>query len=149
MADVSAVEKVFETRREYWTRWTQAMNEKVKDLQGIVDLQGEIYSRRQEAVDDYHSLAATLAKQNKDYKEKHSKVYLNVRSAKFPNSTTFLYPTDTAVRQEVDSQLSEEKYIIDIIDNHLDYLDQTIKTIDNLNFSISNRIKLEELKSGK
>ena len=39
--------------------------------------------------------------------------------------------------------------VIDIIENHMSYMDQTIKTIDNMIFNITNRIKIEEIKMGR
>jgi len=125
------------------------MNTKLKDINDVIELQGEIYSRRQEAVENYASLASTLAGRTKEYKEKHKDIYRSVRAAKYPNTTTLMFPTDTAARQEVDGQLAGEKQIIDIISEHLNYLSDTIKTIDGIIYSIRDRIRLEELKLGK
>ena len=60
-----------------------------------------------------------------------------------------MFPTEGSVREQIEAQLSGDKYLIDIIDNHINYLDNTIKTIDGIIYSISNRIKVEEIKIGK
>jgi hypothetical protein len=36
-----------------------------------------------------------------------------------------------------------------ILESHLGYLDNTIKTIDGIIYAINNRIKIEEIKIGK
>jgi len=36
-------------------------------------------------------------------------------------------------------------YQIELLENHAKYMQETIKTIDNIIFAISNRIRIEEL----
>ena len=64
-------------------------------------------------------------------------------------SATFMFTTESAIREQIESQLSDDKYLIDIMESHLGYLDNTIKTIDGIIFAINNRIRIEEIKIGK
>ena len=142
-------EDYFSERRGYWMTWVDGMSTHVKTMEGLQELQVEVYARRQEAVENYHNLSATLAKQTKLYKEKYNEIYNKVRLMKIPNTPNYVYNTEGALRQQVEGELSQEKYIIDIIENHINYLDQTIKTIDSMIYNITNRIKIEEIKLGR
>ena len=149
MNNTTTLEEVFAQRRDYWIKWVDDMSTLVKTMDGLLTLQSEIYARRQEAVENYHNLTATLAKQTKIYKERYNEIYNRIRVLKIPNTPNFVYGTEPALRNQVEGELSQEKYIIDIIENHISYMDQTIKTIDGLIYTISNRIKIEEIKMGR
>ena len=68
---------------------------------------------------------------------------------KIPNTPNYMYSSDSAIRQQIDGELAEDKYVIQVIDNHVQFLDETIKTIDEINFSIQNRIRVQEIIIGK
>jgi hypothetical protein len=145
----TTLEDLFAQRRGYWMKWVDDMSTLVKTMDGLQDLQVEVYARRQEAVENYHNLTASLAKQTKLYKEKYTEIYNKVRLMKIPNTPNYVYNTEGALRQQVEGELAQDKYYIDIIENHIGYMDQTIKTIDSMIYNISNRIKIEEIKLGR
>jgi hypothetical protein len=145
----TTLEDAFAQRREYWMTWVDGMSTLVKTIDGLQNLQVEVYARRQEAVENYHNLNATLARQIKAYKEKYNEIYNKVRLMKIPNTPNYVYNTEGALRQQVEGELAQDKYIIDIIENHINYMDQTIKTIDSMIYNITNRIKIEEIRLGK
>ena len=64
-------------------------------------------------------------------------------------SATFMYNTEKAIAAQIDAQLSQDKYIIDMVESQLQYLDNTIKTIDGIIYAIPNRIKIEEIRIGR
>jgi hypothetical protein len=64
-------------------------------------------------------------------------------------ASTFMFTNESAIREQIDAQLSDDKYLIVILESHLGYLDNTIKTIDGIIYAINNRIKIEEIKIGK
>ena len=145
----TALEDLFAQRRGYWMEWVDGMSTLVKTMDGLQDLQVEVYARRQEAVENYHNLTASLAKQTRAYKEKYNEIYNKVRLMKIPNTPNYVYNTESALRQQVEGELAQDKYYIDIIENHISYMDQTIKTIDSMIYNITNRIKIEEIKLGR
>ena len=137
-------------RRTYWMEWVQEMNKCLKHFDKLDDLQTEVFSRRQEAVEEYHSMAFDLAKRAKIYNEKYAEVYNKIRLMKVAQgSTTFMYNTEKAIAAQIDAQLSQDKYIIDMVESQLQYLDNTIKTIDGIIYAIPNRIKIEEIRIGR
>lgn len=144
------IENKFTERRAYWMEWVNEMNKCLSEIDTVVLLQGTIYTKRQEAVENYHSLAATLAKWTKVYKDKSAALYKEVRMMKTSQgATTYMFPTESSIREQIDAQLSDDKYLIDIMESHLGYLENTIKTIDGIIYAINNRVKIEEIKVGK
>lgn len=148
--DFSQIEQKFSERREYWMNWISDMNENLKQIDNVVNLQSVIFTKRQEAVENYHNLAATIAKRSKIYKENSAKLYNDIRLKKVAQgSNSFMYSTESAIKDQIEATLSDEKYLIDIMQLHLNYIENTIKTIDNIIYAISNRIRIEEIKIGK
>jgi len=144
------IENKFSQRREYWMKIIEDMTVKLKSVETVIELQSYVFVRRQEAVENYHSLAATVAKWSKQFKEQSAKIYKDIRLMRTtPGSTSFMFSTEGAIREQIDATLSNDKYLIDIMETHLGYLDNTIKTIDGIIYSINNRIKLEEIKLGR
>lgn len=147
---VKLLEDGFTQRREYWMNWISEMSKCLKYMDKLADLQVEIYSRRQEALENYHTLSNILAKRAKVYKEKYASIYNSLRPLKVsPGSTTFMYGTERAISDQIDAQLSSDKYIIDLTESQMNYMSETIKTIDGIIYSINNRIKIEEIKIGR
>ena len=133
------IEEKFSERRDYWMTWITDMNESLRKMDTIVNLQSIIYVKRQEAVENYHALASSLAKRTKVYKENSARLYKEIRLMKTAQgSATFMFSTEASIREQIDAQLSDDKYLIDIIESHLGYLDNTIKTIDGIIYAIAN-----------
>ena len=76
---VKLLEDGFTQRREYWMNWIAEMSKCLKYMDKLTDLQVEIYSRRQEAVENYHTLSNILAKRTKMYKERYAALYNSLR----------------------------------------------------------------------
>lgn len=147
---VKLIEDSFAARRDYWMEWVSEMTKCLKYMDKLTDLQVEVYSRRQEAVENYHSLSNILAKRTKVYKERYAAMYNSLRPLKIsPGSTTLMYATERAISDQIESQLSIDKYIIDLTESQMGYMSETIKTIDGIIYSINNRIKIEEIKIGR
>ena len=144
------IENKFSERRDYWMQWIDQMSKSLKSIDSVINLQSEVYIKRQEAVENYHSLAATVAKWSKKYKEDSARLYKEIRLMKTAQgASTFMFTNESAIHEQIDAQLSDDKYLIVILESHLGYLDNTIKTIDGIIYAINNRIKIEEIKIGK
>ena len=147
---INSLEEEFAKRREYWITWINEMSSCLKHMDKLTDLQVEVYSRRQEAVENYHLMSNIMAKRVKSYKERYAAIYNSLRPLKVsPGSTTFMYGTERALNDQIESQLSSDKYIIDLLESQMGYMEETIKTIDGIIYSINNRIKIEEIKIGR
>ena len=79
----NSIEDVFSERRGYWMQWIESMVSLMKNIDDLQTLQPEIYARRQEAVENYHNLTATLARLTKMYKEKYNTIYMEIKEGGF------------------------------------------------------------------
>jgi hypothetical protein len=132
----------FRKEREDWMERVTDMSNRLKDIHHLSDLMTEIYSSRQIAVEYSHTLMTHLTKVNRIYRERrverydHYTRHHDIRLDKDPK--TDLINVDLA-------DILERR---DLLQNHLDYFRETIRTIDTLCFGIKHRMSLEEYRRG-
>lgn len=130
--------KRFEKERSEWINKIQEFSDQLKHISYIGELMTEVYSQRQIALEYSHTLMEHLIKINKSIREKRHELYLH-------------YTFNHDVRLDKDARESHIGYDMsgilekkDIVQNHFDYMRDTIKTIDNIIYAIKYRISLEE-----
>jgi hypothetical protein len=132
----------FKKERDEWTAKVKDMSERLRDIYNVADLQTDIYSYRQIAVEYCHTLMVHLTKVNHIFRAKkidrweHYTRNYDLRLDKDPKEL-HIY---------VDLQEINERR--EYLQNHLDFFKETIKTIDTISFGIKHRIQLEEYKRG-
>jgi hypothetical protein len=132
----------FRKEREDWITKIQEFSDNLRTVSQIGELMVEVYSQRQIAVEYSHTLMSHLIKINKIYREKKHEKYI-------------YYTQNYDVRLDKDAREGHIGYDLteiiekrDMVQNHLDYFRETIKTIDNIIFGIKHRISLEEYRRG-
>jgi hypothetical protein len=132
----------FKKERDDWTTRIKDMSERLRDIYKVADLQTDIYSYRQIAVEYCHTLMVHLTKVNHIFRAKkidrweHYTRNYDLRMDKDPKELHIF----------VDIQEINERR--EYLQNHLDFFKETIKTIDTISFGIKHRIQLEEYKRG-
>lgn len=127
-----------------WTNDIQQLNEKMKSIPKLNELLSEIYTKRQNAVDLYFGMMKVLAAQTRIYKAKYATIYNNIKCGQ----NNIRYTNETSLNIQVESQISDEKAVIDMLTNFTGYMKETIQTIDNMIYGINNKIKVHELING-
>lgn len=121
-----------------WNSRIHGMTERMKDIAKCTDVQSELYDSRHEIVDGKHKLLRSLAKFNQRYKELHAE-----RLRHYTTNSDRKYTT--AERELlIEGDLAGQKYRIELLENHLNHIDQIFKLIDHMLYGIKNRISLEE-----
>jgi hypothetical protein len=132
----------FRKEREDWMDRVTDMSNRMKDIHHLSDLMTEIYSSRQIAVEYTHTLMTHLTKINRIYRERRVERYdyytrhHDIRLDKDPKND--LINVDLA-------DIVERK---ELLQNHLDYFRETVRTIDTLCFGVKHRMALEEYRRG-
>ncbi len=132
----------FRKEREEWSEKVTDMSDRLRDIHRLSDLMTEIYSSRQIAVEYTHTLMSHLTKVNRIYRERRVERYdhytrnYDIRLDKDPKND--LINTDLG-------DIVERR---ELLQNHLDYFRETIRTIDTLCFGIKHRMALEEYRRG-
>ena len=132
----------FGGERSDWTEKISNMSVRMRNIREIPEIQVELYSDRQKAIEKSYKIGQKIAKLNAQYRsEKKTKMeYYSVSSnVKYgSNEKTSLIEWD----------LSELKLSIDTFDNHMNFMKETIKTIDHFIYGIKSRIELETFMRG-
>jgi acetolactate synthase small subunit len=132
----------FKNERKEWTDRIKEMSERLRDIYKVADLQVDLYSNRQIAVEYCHTLQVHLTKvihifraRKIDRWEHYTRNY-DLRMDKDPKELhIFVDIADINERKE-------------LLQNHLEFFRETIKTIDTISFGIKHRIQLEEYRRG-
>jgi hypothetical protein len=136
----STLEDYIANHQQAWSSSVSDMNAKMKKFADLPDLQNIVYSRRQDALDYYFNLLSKISTLSRNYKKEYA-----ARYNAYKTTSQIRYNSDTAINAQIASDLCEMTYQIELLENHAKYMQETIKTIDNIIFAISNRIRIEEL----
>jgi len=108
----------------------------------VADLQTDLYSNRQIVVDYTHTLMNHLTRINRVFREKkierweHYTRNYDLRMDKDPKELHIYVDIADVVERK------------DLLQTHLEFFRETIKTIDTMCYGIKHRLSLEEYKRG-
>lgn len=136
----STLEEYLLSHQQKWAEIVSGMNSKMKNFGDLIDLQNVIYAKRQDAVDYYFGMLSRISGLTKDYKYKYSQKYNYYKT-----QAQIRYSSEAAINAQIDADLKDDKYQLELLEQHAKYISETIKTIDNLIYGINNRIRIEEL----
>ena len=127
----------FEKNRTYWKDVILSMAKKLSDMNKISEVQVELYSNRQLVLEHSHYLQSLLFKVNKNYKKSLGKKWDD-----YITGSRKMKMGETNVL--VEAATAEFKEKIDVIQSQIEYMQETIKSIDNIIYGIRYRIQLED-----
>ena len=130
--------------QDKWVNSVHDLNAAMKTLPSLNDLLNKVYASRQDAVDYYHSLMTTLMALSRKYNADRVELYKNLKMG----TNGLRYTNETAINNQIEAVLIDQKKQIQLINNHIEYMKETIKTIDNMIFGIGQKIKVYELLNG-
>jgi hypothetical protein len=142
--DEEGYEKLTSKLKESETYWSKTLDELSKKLncsaKEVVPVQAEVISLRQRLTDQIkdmsYQLFKLMPKINKDKKERF--VYYSSPLSKIQNNST---ERMRLIEWDI-SHLEQRK---NVFDQHIEFLRETVKNLDNMNFSIKNKITLYQL----
>ncbi len=132
----------FAKEREKWTETVQSLSERIRNIYDVAEMLTDLYSQRQIAGDYIHELVALSAKINRVYRERKKERFLHYTQ----NYDLRLDKDPKMLFIDVDlADLVERR---EILQNHLDYMRETLRSIDTICFGVKYRISLEEYRRG-
>lgn len=131
--------------RQEWTSEVEALNENMKNLAQVDHVINIIYTKRQKAVDLYYGTLGVMHKQLRVYKQQYAGLYNSYKSGQ---QNGLRYGSDTAISTQIEAQLNDYKEIIDQLKDFTDFMWETIKSIDGIQYAIGHKIKVYELMNG-
>ena len=138
----SEFESQFVNERSEWTERVRELSIRMRNIREIAEVQVELYSDRQKLLEYAYKLGQILTKLNGKYRaDKRAKMiyYSEEHNTRYgANEKTSL----------IDGDLAEIKRKIDMVDNHMSFMNETTKTVDHMLYGIKSRISLEEFMRG-
>lgn len=136
-------DKKFSEERAEWTEKIRTLSIRMKNIRELSEVQVDLYSSRQILLEYSAKLGQVMTKLNSKYRKDRGdrlKFYSENSQIKYgANEKTPL----------IEGDLSDLKERMDIVENQISFINETIKTVDHCLFGIKSRITLEEyLRSG-
>jgi glycogen debranching enzyme len=138
--ELEKIKERFIEERSIWKDKIVEMAKRIKSMSELPELQVDLYTYRQEAIEYYYNLNLASIKLEKKYSKLKGKLVeefnnKDVRYAKSDMSTL------------VEGASADHKHHIDIIKSHSSYFYETVKTIDNMIYGIKHRIDMENFRT--
>jgi hypothetical protein len=133
-------EKLIRLRTE-WSNEVENLNAELKDLASLDSLLNVVYTKRQTAVDVYYATISVLNKQMREYKKQYANIYNNLKLGQ----NGIRYTNEQSINVQCEAQLSDQLAIINELKTFTDFMWETVKSIDGIQYAISNKIKIYEL----
>ena len=140
---MSLEDKLIEMRQE-WTKKIEELNADMKNLASLDHLLNIVFTERQRAVDLYYATKSTLDKQLLIYKQKYATIYNNMKRG----TNGIRYTNESAIQTQCEAQLTDLRAVIDELKNFIDFMWETVVSINGLQFAISSKIKIYEIMNG-
>lgn len=143
-SEKETLEERFARERTAWVGKIKAMSAKLSKTLLVAELMTEIYTERQIALEYYHYIISLLVKVNKSYNKSYSekyKFYSYQSQERFPN--------ETSKNMRILAELADLKEKREILDNHSKFMDNTVRSIDNIIFGMKTRVDVEQIARGK
>ena len=128
--------------REDWGEKVADMSERIRDIYKLGDLLTDLYSSRQIAVEHSHIMMTHLSKVNRIYREKKAERFnhytrnYDIRLDKDPK---MLF---------IDVDLADIVERRELLQNHMEFFRETVRTIDAMCYGVKHRMSLEEYRRG-
>lgn len=132
----------FDQERKEWTEMIKGISSRFKNVEELVDVQVDLYSQRQQGVEYMQQLNVLLSKLKKAHLTEWKKAYESLTY-----NEDLRYNEKEKIRF-ADEKTSAYKLKIDILQTHIDFFRETIKTIDNMIFGVKHRLEIEDFRRG-
>ena len=132
----------FESERQEWTSLIKNIASRFKIIENMAEVQVDLYSQRQLAVDYMQQLSVLQSRLKKNYESEWKKAYDDLAL-----NQDFRYNERERAKFATE-RTSTSKLKIDILQVHIEYFRETIRTLDNMIFGVKHRIEIEDFKRG-
>ena len=140
---LSLEEKLIKMRQD-WTQEVEKLSADLKSLPTLDNMLNNVFVKRQNAVDMYYATIGVYQKQLREYKKQYAELYNKLKLG----TNGIRYTTEQSINMQIEAQLSDVLEIINELRTFTDFMLETIKTIDGIQYAITSKIKVHELING-
>lgn len=133
------LEQKFLEERNKWTKEISNCASSIRNLGSMADLQVDLYTKRQQALEYMHQLMDMFSKLNRIYKEK--------RKEEFEKLIRVDYDVRLKGKENdfiLDAKLSTMDYKKDLVRDQINFYRETVKSIDSIIFGLKHRLEAEQ-----
>jgi hypothetical protein len=111
---------------------------KIKKIENMAELQTEVYTHRQRALEYYHYLVSLIININKKYRKDYADKYYF-----YSYKSQERYPNESTKVNKILVDLSDTVIKKEILENMSKFILSTCQSLDNIIYGIKNRLDLE------
>jgi hypothetical protein len=138
--ELDKIKERFIEERGKWKDSIVGMAKRMKNISDLAELQVDLYTYRQEAIEYYYNLNLAVIKLEKKYSKLKRKLVeeLNDKDIRYGK---------TDMNVIVDGAAADHKHHMEIVKSQSSYLYETVKTIDNMIFGLKHRLEMENFRT--
>lgn len=114
---------------------------RMRNIREVPEVQVELFSDRQRVLEYLHRLGQIISKLNKEMRKRRKEKLIHYGEGKSELQKMYGSNEKNVI---IEGDLAELKYRIDIVNEHIGNMNETIKTIDHMLFGMKTRIQFEE-----
>ena len=136
--NILALDQKLSAQRNEWSNNIKALAQNLRKLNGLEVVIADVLSSRQTLVDQ-------MAYLNMKVKEQKTKVASRYRTA-YIKYYEYDYKLGEKQKERfIETDLADDNMILSHLENQIEFLRESVKTLDNMGFAIRNRLALKEL----
>ena len=140
---IELLKKSFLDEQKAFVSKIEDYSKNFRDLKKLIDLQILIFADREIILEKKSRLVMSKIKIDKNIREKKKKAFVNAKT-----NSDILLKSYNDINIYIDAELTGEMEKLELIEMQINFLIETIKTIDSVIFGIKNRIELERILNG-
>lgn len=136
-SEKKSIVQQFEEERAQWKHDIESISKRFRKIEDMVEVQVDLYSSRQVATEYVYQLITTQSKLKKMHGAEWKKWYDHYTLNEDHR------PSEKEKAKLIDDKISNIKLNLDVIQSHIEYMRETVRTIDQMIFGIKSRNEIE------
>ena len=135
---ILALDQKLSAQRQEWTTTIKDLAQGLRNLNGMEETIANVLSSRQTLVDQIAYINVKIKQQKKTIAARYREAYIRY----------YNYDYKLGEKQKekfLENDLADDNMILSHLENQLDWLKDSVKTLDNMGFAIRNRLALKDL----
>ena len=132
------LDKKLSTQRTNWSNKIKDLAKGLKNINQLEDVISEVLSTRQILIDNMAYINVKVKEQKATIASRYREAYIRY----------YEYDYKLGEKQKerfIETDLRDENMILSHLENQLEFLKESVKTLDNMGFAIRNRLALKDL----
>jgi len=139
-AKIDGIKEIFTKERKHWSDIVRGLAKKFKNIDNLATLQVELYSSYQDLAESKTDLLHTLASFNKVVIKKRQTAFIKAKTESLVALKT-AKDLDIFIECDIRNHIERQK----ILDGQLEFVEDTLKNIQNMIYGVKSRIDAEQI----